>query len=231
MFTDGFVFTDHIREIIRRHTKPEDPVADAKTFLYEMLDPTPDRGDMQYRYEHCIRVAENAKVIARAEGLPEEPLVIACLLHDVGYRESDAYGGFMIHHLVSADIAQAYLEQIGYDETYRQEMILAIARHPLTNLLPEDMTTFQMSVRDCDDIDRFDMIRIAMALDSCVREKTNVEIIEACEEEIDTANWRISLKRGTKTADEWFVRLMRKRISLLEEIIAQAKKGFGEEVL
>ena len=54
---------------------------------------TPDRGDMLYRCEHCIRVAENGKMLAKAEGLPEEPLVIACLLHDVGYRESDDYGG------------------------------------------------------------------------------------------------------------------------------------------
>ena len=101
-----------------------------------------------------------------------------------------------------------------------------IERHNLTDKLPEDMTPCQMSVRDCDDIDRFDMIRIAMALGDCTNEKTNSEIIESCEKEIDKARWRMSLKRGTKTADEIFVGLLEKRIALLEEVIAHARKGF-----
>lgn len=229
-FEKGIVGCDGIseraKEIISRHNKPANVLEDAKAFLYEMLEPTPDRVDMLYRYEHCVRVAENGKMIAKAEGLPEEPLVLACLLHDVGYRESDNYGGFYIHNYVSADIARAYLEVIDYDPQYREEVIKAIERHNLTDNLPDDMTVFQMSVRDCDDIDRFDIIRTAMAIGDCTHEKTNVEIIESCEKEIDRAKWRISLKRGTKTADEIFVGNLEKRIALLQEIIAQARKGF-----
>lgn len=218
--------SERAKEIIARHNKPQNALEDAMTFLYEMLEPTPDRGDMLYRYEHSIRVAENGKMLAKAEGLPEEPLVIACLLHDVGYRESDNYGGFYIHNYVSADIARVYLEAIEYDPKYTEEMIAGIERHNLTDNLPEDMTSFQMSVRDCDDIDRFDMIRTAMVLGDCTHEKTNSEIIESCEKEIDKARWRISLKRGTRTADEVFVGLLEKRIALLEEVIAHARKGF-----
>ena len=127
---------------------------------------------------------------------------------------------------MSAQIVKAYLEAIDYDPQYRDEIFLGVKRHDLTDTLPEDMTVFQISVRDCDDIDRFDMIRTAMALGNCTNEKTNSEIIESCVKEIDWAMWRISLKRGTKTADEIFVAQLEKRIALLQEVIAQAKKGF-----
>lgn len=227
MYVDGEVITEHVSEIIKKHSNPTDYIEETRSFLYDMLDPTPDRGDMLYRYEHCIRVAENGKMLAKAEGLPKEPLVMACLLHDVGYRESDRFGGFSIHHLVSADIAKAYLDAIGYDEKFRDEMVIGISRHNATDNIPEDMSVFQMSIRDCDDLDRFDIIRISMALGSCVHEKTNVEIIESCQKAIDLANWHKTLKRGTKTADELFKALCDKRISLLQEIIDQANKGFN----
>ena len=226
MYIDGNVLTDKVCKIIKKHSKPTNYIEETKAFLYDMLDPTPDRYDMLYRYEHCIRVAENGKMLAKAENLPEEPLVMACLLHDVGYRESERFGGFQNHHLVSADIAKAYLDAIGYDENYREEMVLAIARHNATDKIPEDMSVFQMSVRDCDDLDRFDIIRISMTLGSCVHEKTNVDIIDSCQKAIDLANWYKSLPRGTKTANELFQSLCDKRISLLQEIIDQAKKGF-----
>ena len=70
------------------------------------------------------------------------------------------------------------------------------------------------------------MIRTAMVLGDCTNEKTNSEIIESCEKEIDKANWRISLRRGTKTADKVFVAQLEKRIALLQEVIEHARKGF-----
>ncbi|SCY75342.1 GNAT family N-acetyltransferase [Butyrivibrio sp. INlla14] len=223
---EGDGLSDRAKEIVSRHSKPANVLEDAKTFLYEMLEPAPGREDMLYRYEHCIRVAENAKMLVKAEGLPEEPFVMACLLHDVGYRESDNYGGFNVHAYVSAQIVKAYLEAIDYDPQYRDEIYMGVKRHDLSDKLPEDMTVFQISVRDCDDIDRFDMIRTAMVLGDCTNEKTNSEIIESCEKEIDKANWRISLRRGTKTADKVFVAQLEKRIALLQEVIEHARKGF-----
>lgn len=58
---------------------------------------------------------------------------------------------------VSAQIVKAYLEAIDYDPQYRDEIYMGVKRHDLSDKLPEDMTVFQISVRDCDDIDRFDM--------------------------------------------------------------------------
>ena len=226
MNTYGTEFSERVKNILELHKSYDDPVDETKKILYEMLDPTPERGDLLYRYEHCIRAGENARMIAEAENLPVEPLVIACLLHDIGYKESEPLGGFKVHQFVSADIARAYLENIDYDREYREEMIKAIARHYLTENLPDDMTVFQMTVRDSDDIDRFDIIRTAMVLGDCVHEKTNSEIIEECDKAIEKAEWLKTLKRGTKTAKEMFDKVCDKRIGLLKEILAQARKGF-----
>lgn len=222
----GTVLSEHVQEVLKKHTDSRDLLNETKRLVYEMLDPTPDRGDMLYRYEHSIRVAENARLIAQEEEIPEEPLVLACLLHDIGYRESETLGGFGIHTFVGADIARSYLESIDYNREYREEMITAIARHNLTEEIPEDMTVFQMSVRDCDDIDRYDIIRTSMVLGDCVHEKTNVEIIESCDKAIEKTMWLMSLKRGTKTAKDMIEKVCMKRIGLLQEIQAQARKGF-----
>ena len=127
---------------------------------------------------------------------------------------------------VSADIAAEYLARIGYDPDMAKEIVQGIGRHNLTDTLPEDMSVFQTTIRDSDDIDRFDIIRIAMAMGSSVHEKTNVEIIESCQKQIDIARWYMTLPRGTKTAKDMMDKELTQRIELLEQIIAQAKKGF-----
>ena len=61
-----------------------DPTA-TYAFVKEVLNPNPDRYYMTYRYEHTLRVAYWETKIAEGEGWNSEPLLIACLLHDVGY--------------------------------------------------------------------------------------------------------------------------------------------------
>lgn len=227
METFGTVLSKRAIQILKDHEYDEMSISCVKSFLYDMLEPTPDRGDMLYRYEHSIRAAENAAVIAEAEGLPTDDLIIACLLHDVGYRECG--DDFLRHQFYSADIANHYLKNIGYPPDSLQEMVKGIALHNLTDKLPEDMTVFQMSVRDCDDIDRFDMIRTSMLLGNCVNGKTNKEIIVSCNHAVDIANWTMSLRRGTRTAQNMINKNCQKRITLLQDIIAQARKGFQYE--
>lgn len=220
----GTVLSERALKILMQHEYDDKSIASVQSFLYDMLEPAPDRGDMLYRYEHSIRTAENAAIIAEAEGLPKDDLVTACLLHDVGYRECG--NDFGRHQFFSADISRHYLERKGYPPETLREMVRAIALHNLTDKLPEDMTVFQMSVRDCDDIDRFDMIRTSMVLGDCVNEKTNQEIILSCNRAIDKAKWIMSLRRGTRTAQNMINENGRKRIALLQDILAQAKKGF-----
>lgn len=221
--TFGTVLSERALEIIMGHAHDDKSISSVRSFVYDMLGPTPDRGDLLYRYEHSLRAAENAAVVAEAEGLPKDDLIIACLLHDVGYRECrDDFGR---HPFFSADISRRYLEKIGYPPEALREMVKGIALHNLTDDLPKDMTVFQISVRDCDDIDRFDMIRTAMLLGDCVNEKTNQEIIASCSQAIDSANWIMSLPRGTRTAQDMINENCRKRIALLQDILAQANKG------
>lgn len=224
METFGTVLSERALKILRQHEHDDRSVSCVRSFLYDMLEPTPDRGDLMYRYEHSVRTAENAAVIAEAEGLPKEDLIIACLLHDVGYRECQ--DDFIRHPFYSADISKHYLEITGYPPESVQDMVRGIALHNLTDKLPEDLTVFQMSVRDCDDIDRFDMIRTSMLLGNCVSKKANKEIIASCNHAIDTANWIMSLQRGTRTAQNMINENCRKRIALLQDILAQANKGF-----
>lgn len=222
----GTVFSKRAKKIILKHSKDEISIENTKVFLYDMLEPSKDRDDMRYRYEHSIRVSENGKMIARAEGLNEQDLVIACLLHDVGYRECMKIEDFSIHQFISADVARAYLTLIGYPSDRMEKMVRAISLHNLTDTLPDDMDAFEMSVRDSDDIDRYDVIRIALIAGSCVREKSNKEIIESCQKEIYRAAWQKTLRRGTETAEKLIGDFCDKRMALLEEIVNQAKKGF-----
>lgn len=50
-----------------------------------LSDAKGDQFDWTYRYEHSLRTAAIGQRIAREEGLNEEALIIACLLHDIGY--------------------------------------------------------------------------------------------------------------------------------------------------
>lgn len=220
------VLSERVLSILDKHREDDISVNSTKKFVYDMLEPSEDRHDMLYRYEHTIRVAENARIVALAENLPEQDLVIACLLHDVGYRECLTMEDLGNHQLISACIANEYLNRVGYPLDRIGEMIQAISRHSLTDNLPEDMSTFQITVRDCDDIDRFDIVRTSMVLGNCVHEKTNEEIIACCKKEIQKAEWVMSLPRGTKTAKELMNSNCSKRIGLLNDIIRQAQKGF-----
>lgn len=68
MQTFGTVFSQRVLSVLEKHRNDEITIEAAKEFLFDMLEPTIDRGDMVYRFEHSIRAAENAKIIAMAEG-------------------------------------------------------------------------------------------------------------------------------------------------------------------
>lgn len=75
--TFGTVFSQRVLSVLEKHKNDEITIETAKEFLFDMLEPTIDRGDMDYRFEHSVRVAENTKIIAMAEGFNEMDLVIA----------------------------------------------------------------------------------------------------------------------------------------------------------
>ena len=232
MKTYGTLLSQRTLAILKKHENDAQTAQAARSFLSDMLDPSPERPDMLYRYEHSLRVENIGRRIAKAENLPEEPFVMTCLLHDVGYAQCETLADFDAHQFLSADIALPYLTQIRFCGELLEEMVLAIARHPIRDVLPPDMTPFQISVRDCDNIDSLGMIRTAMLVGNCVNDKgtasvipmCSADIVKNCKKAIDKTRRQLTYPRGTQTAKVLFTQLAEKRIALLSDILAQIEE-------
>lgn len=172
-------------------------------FVKSTLDPKPERYDMQYRFEHTMRVAAIGQKIAKAEGIPEEPLVIGCLLHDIGYIKCKKIEDFDIHAVFSEKMAAKYLKSIHYPKEMSESICNAILIHDGgIKRLNHTPTPFELSVMDADDIDRMDAMRLCLTAHSQIGEYSAEEIIQHCK--VKKTKLEESLKRvcGTKTADE-----------------------------
>lgn len=115
-----------------------------------------------YRFEHSVRVANIAAQIARAEGLNEETMTLAGLLHDVGYGQDfpDDYD-WNDHGRDGARIARPFLESLGLDKETVNDICFAIAIHVDDKADFEGCRCpFTETIGDADNIDRFDVYRI-----------------------------------------------------------------------
>lgn len=147
-------------------------IARTEAFLKAKLKENPDDrihpDRMAYRLEHSIRVANIGRQIARAEGIAEEALVIACLLHDVSYAEPlDTEQAWREHGRRSAAIARPFLEALALPEPLIEEMCYGIAIHvdDMADFAGE-RTPLAVSVGDADNLDRFDVYRIYETLEN-----------------------------------------------------------------
>ena len=199
-----------------------------KSFVKEYLNPQPDRYDMTYRYEHSLRVAQWGKKIAEGEGWNPEPLIMACLLHDVGYPLCKDFADIKNHPGYSAEIAEKFLKQIGYDETISASICKAIRIHDMWNDFPSDSTAFELSVRDADDLDRFDVMRICVLGHSDIGERSASELIEICNNRLIEIEGSYNRKCGTKTAQKFWEAELEKRKEFYEALIKQMESTFDE---
>lgn len=127
-----------------------------QAFLTE-LEPAHGR----YRYTHTLRVAEIGRQIARAERLDEEALVLACLLHDVGYVRCRTQADYMDHGRLSAEMAAEFLAGQGYDTARTESICYGIRIHTLEEEKhPRPATALENTVGDADNIDRFGPYRL-----------------------------------------------------------------------
>ena len=199
-----------------------------KDFVKEYLNPQPDRYDMTYRYEHSLRVARWGKKIAEGEGWNPEPLVMACLLHDVGYPLCKDFADIKNHPGYSAEIAEKFLNQIGYDEKISASICTAIRIHDMWNDFPADATAFELSVRDADDLDRFDVMRVCVLGHSDIGERSASELIEICDNRLKQIEDSYNRKCGTKTAQNFWEEELVKRKKFYEELKLQMEETFKE---
>ncbi|MDE7299165.1 MAG: HD domain-containing protein [Lachnospiraceae bacterium] len=170
---DQIFISERVTRIIEEHRPEGSFAAQTLDFVRKVLEPESvgtvcrtgrelKRYDMQYRYDHSLRVAAIGRRIAREEGLPEEPLVIGCLLHDVGYPECASFEELNRHSELGAEIARRFFERIGYDAELSRSICKAILIHDKEPYADEDATVFERSVRDADDIDRSDAMRLCI---------------------------------------------------------------------
>lgn len=212
---------NNLSTIVDKYGPTDCPMKTTQEFVKEILNPQPDRYDMTYRYEHTLRVAQWGKKIAEGEGWNPEPLVMACLLHDVGYPLCKDISDIKNHPKYSAEIAGKFLKQIGYDEAMSVSICKAIEIHDKWNDVPADATAFELSVRDADDLERFDVMRICMIGRSDIGERSASELIEICDKRLAEIEGSYNRKCGTDTAKKYWEEELVNRKRFYEELKRQ----------
>ena len=208
-------------EILEGYKLGMDPIKATHSFVKELLDPQSDRYDLTYRYEHSLRVALWGKRIAEAEGWDSEPLVMACLMHDTGYPFCENMEEWNMHPIYGAEVAKLFLQKIGYYEELTENICQAIRIHDKWNDVPEDATPFEMSVRDADDLDRFDIMRVCMIGRSDIGERSARELIEVCEKRQQTLiDWKDRIC-GTDAAGKFWEEKLQMRSRFYEALQAE----------
>lgn len=185
-----------------------------------------DRFDWPYRYEHSLRVAGIGQKIAREEGLDEEALVIACLLHDIGYIACHCKEDHDVHGRFSALIAKKFLTSIGLEPERIETICYGIKIHtePEENY-ERTPTPFEVSIGDADDIDRFDAYRLYSYLHhSCkMHDMTAMQILETAEQRLVRCEEYMKRECGTKAA----TLLWRERIGFQLEYFKRLRTQMG----
>lgn len=183
-----------------------------------------------YRLEHSFRVARIAGEIAKAEGMDEEAMIIAGLLHDVSYcREFDGEHGWEDHGREAARIARPFLESLGFPAETVGEICYGIAIHVDDKADFEgERTPFALTVGDADNIDRFDAYRLYETLEHVGYSKLSAPEKRAHVEKILGKTERfLAMPFGTPAASS----LWRQRITyyrgFYEKLLAQLDDGMG----
>ena len=122
--------------------------------------------EREYRYRHSLRVANICRLIAEAEDLDRETLVISGLLHDIAYCNTfEGPDGYKEHGRLSARIAEPFLRSLPLEEKQVADILYGIAAHVDDDAgMPGEKTALTMTVGDADNIDRFDAYRIVEGL-------------------------------------------------------------------
>lgn len=182
--------------------------------------------DKAYRLEHSIRVANIAAQIARAEGMDEEAMTVACLLHDVGYGTDFPEGyDWKNHGRDGARIARPFLETLGLTEDAVNDICYAIAIHVDDKADFEGRRCpFTETVGDADNIDRFDTYRIYEA----VRNQNFGELelagrLEWLRQRLTQLKRLAGLEFGTPTATAMWRDKVNFQIQFFERLLAQTE--------
>ena len=187
-----------------------------------------------YRIEHSLRVANVGREIAAKEGLDEEKLVVACLLHDVGYaRKFKDDADFLNHGRYSAEIARPFLASLGYSDADVDEMCFGIAIHVDDKAdFEHERTPLALSVGDADNIDRFDAYRLDENLLFADYVNLTLEQQRAyCEKRIAGLTRLRGMEFGTKTATAMWQEKIDYQLGFVRKLLAQIENSTIEKLI
>lgn len=201
----------------------QDFTALAREYVRSLFLDEAHQGKYLKRWEHTLRVAGIGRQIARAEGFDEEGMVLACLLHDIGYLGCQSPQDYEHHGAISARMARRYLESVGYDADLTDQICLGILIHTEDEKdYPQPVGPFELSVADADNIDRFDAWRMAAILEQDkFSEQTSQQIIAAAERRIGLYTGYKSLRVGTPTARTLWDQCLDMQINYYQRLKAQ----------
>ncbi|MFB0523515.1 MAG: HD domain-containing protein, partial [Candidatus Bathyarchaeia archaeon] len=109
-----------------------------------------------YRWEHTLRVAHWAWILANEEGADVEKCVVSALFHDVSHFVVKEYRR---HGEKSAEIATKYMTKAGCAKDYAKEVSYAVKSH----VGERSPATIEAKIlQDADTLDRFGLFRFLL---------------------------------------------------------------------
>lgn len=181
-----------------------------------------------YRYYHTIRVANIGQIIAKAENIDEEGLIIGCLLHDISYRNTfSSKDDIRNHGRISAIIARDFLKNLSLDKKVVDEIVYGVAIHVDDEADFEgERTKLALSISDCDNIDRFDTYRLYENLMlSNLNNMTLEEQIEYLNKRITRLKELYNYEMATKTAINLWQDKINYQIDFHQRMLKQLEQG------
>lgn len=161
-------------------------INETKDFLYSYLNQADyEQVEIDYRYEHSLRVANIGLEIAEKEKANKKVVVLACLLHDVGKFECHNNKD---HGRLSAEISRVFLSALNLTEKEISDICYSIAKHVdgKAGYDYDDILEAKV-VTDADNVDRYSSSKILQTkLWSLEVEATIEEHIEYYKERINT---------------------------------------------
>ncbi len=186
-------------------------VEKARAYVRRTLEESAmEEADWRYRWEHTLRVAALGREIAAGEGFDADLLELGCLLHDLGYVLCRTKEDYADHGALSARLAEAFLLAEGLDADSTQSLCHGIRTHTQEECdWSRPCTSFEASIVDADNIDRFDALRMAGSITRLeIAAKRPEELLQLCERMITRYTGYLELPFATRTARElWHDRL------------------------
>lgn len=184
--------------------------------------------EKEYRLRHSIRVANIGAEIAQKENMNVEAMTIACLLHDISYKDAfQTEADWKNHGRAAAATVRHFLAELELDETLKQDICFGIAIHVDDNAdFDGTKTAFAQTVGDSDNIDRFDVYRIYDNLQySQFSAMTHDEQLEHVSKKLKRLDELKALEFGSKTATQMWIERLDYQLDFFGKLQEQLTSG------